>query len=63
MTNSLTGKSREDILTLTEKLYKIATKQIASGQDVGQEQFAIANRARIQIKRSREALGLSHPKE
>lgn len=61
--NSLTSESPEAILALTEKLYKIAAKQIATGQAVGQENFAIANRARIQIGRSRKALGLSHPKE
>lgn len=38
-----------DILSLTERLYEIGKRKIASGQDVGQENMQLLNRARKQI--------------
>lgn len=52
-----TNPAAKDILALTEKLYGLASRQIASAQHVSQEDIAIVNRARIQIRRSQESLG------
>jgi hypothetical protein len=46
------------ILALTEKLYVQGKQQVASGQQVSQENMATLNRARQQIARSRAQYGL-----
>lgn len=53
-TVDISNLPRPAILELTQKLVGIATRQLASGKDVSQENIAIVNRARKALTKARK---------
>lgn len=49
---TIAGLPRGDILALTKSLLAVATKRLANGQDVSQENIAAVNRARKAVSRA-----------